>query len=75
VKDTVGAQPRVTDASGQVLPDTGAYRLQGPAKFKGVAVDRLIGTVTVRPNATPGAYTVTYTQGAAAEQVTLQVVP
>ena len=75
VKDTVGAQPRVTDANGQVLPDTGAYRLQGPAKFRGVAVDRLIGTVTVRPNATPGAYTVTYTQGAAAEQVTLQVVP
>lgn len=75
IADTVGVQPRVTDASGQVLPDTGTYRLRGPARFHGVFVDRLIGTVTVRPGATPGQYTVTYTQGHAMEQVILQVVP
>ncbi len=73
--DPVGVQPRVTDASGAVLPNTGSYHLQGPPKFHGVLVDRLIGTVTVRPRATPGRYTVTYTQGRVKEQVVLQVLP
>ncbi len=73
--DTVGVQPQVTDANGRVLPDTGNYRIGGPAKFHGVTVDHLIGTVTVRPGATPGQYTVTYTQGRARQQVTLQVTP
>ncbi len=73
--DTVGSQPEVTDKDGHLLPDTGGYRLQGPPRFRGVAVDRLIGTVTVRPGATPGTYTITYTQGRASEQVTLRVAP
>lgn len=74
-EDTVGVQPRVTDGGGKVLPDTGAYRLSGPARFRGVKVDRLIGTLTVGPGATAGRYTVTYTQGRAREQVAIQVVP
>ncbi len=73
--DPVGSQPEVTDQNGQLLPDTGSYRLQGPPRCHGVAVDRLIGTVTVRPGATPGTYTVTYTQGRASERVTLRVAP
>ena len=75
VTDTVGVQPTVTDASGQVLPDTGTYRLRGPANSRGVSVDRLIGSVTVHPGATPGQYTITYSQGRAREQVILQVTP
>ncbi len=74
-EDTVGVPPRVTDASGQVLPDTGTYRLLGPPGSRGVKVDGLIGTLEVRPGATPGQYTVKYTQGRAAEQVTVQIVP
>ncbi len=74
-EDSVGVPPRVTDASGQVLPDTGAYRLRGPAGFRGVTVDNLIGTLNVRAGATPGQYTVVYVQGRAIEQVTVQIVP
>ncbi len=75
VADPVGAQPQVKDASGQVLPNTGTYRLQGPPGAHGVTIDRVTGTVTVHPHATTGQYTVTYSQGRAKEQVILQVTP
>jgi hypothetical protein len=75
VTDTVGAQPKVTDGAGRSVPDTGTYRLRGPGRFHGVSVDRLIGTVTVRHGATPGLYIVTYSQGQASEQVSIQVTP
>ena len=73
--DPVGAQPQVTDARGHVLPNTGTYHLQGPPGAHGVTIDRVTGTVTVRPHATPGQYTVIYSQGRAKEQVILQVTP
>ncbi len=73
--DPVGVQPKVTDASGQVMPDTGTYNLRGPARLHGVSIDRLTGSVTVGPHATPGTYAVTYTQDHAKERVTLRVIP
>ncbi|GGJ00181.1 hypothetical protein GCM10010885_06780 [Alicyclobacillus cellulosilyticus] len=73
VTDVVAAQPTVKDAAGNVLSANGVYKLSGPSGAKGVSIDPTTGTITVLPGATPGVYTVTYTQGKVSESVTITV--
>ncbi|GGI98267.1 hypothetical protein GCM10010885_04800 [Alicyclobacillus cellulosilyticus] len=73
VTDVVAVQPTVKDAAGNTLAVSGVYSLSGPEGAQGVSIDPVTGTVTVQPGATPGTYTVTFTQGGVSESVTLTV--